>query len=176
MDTIGISYGRFNPPHKGHKSVWEQVAKCDHFYIGTNPNTNGKKDPLPYDIKVHLMGLICPSIKNHIIAEQSLFTLVTTVYKLHGGNTELHVFTDEEWLFNSLIKYNGVESTHGYYTFEKIINVSTPRLCSSTLLRKAVAEGDEKLFYKESGISSDAEISINNREFKFFEILEEFII
>ena len=52
MDTIGISYGRFNPPHKGHTAVWEQAAKCDYFYIVTNPTTNGKKDPVPYHIKV----------------------------------------------------------------------------------------------------------------------------
>lgn len=175
MDTIGISYGRFNPPHKGHKAVWEQAATCDHFYIGTNPNTTGKNDPLPYDIKVHLMGLICPTIKNHIVAEKNLFTLVTTVYNIHGEDNELHIYTDEEWLFNAISKYNGVHSAHGYYLFKNILRNQTLRLCSSTTLRNAVKDGDEKKFYDISGIPSDTEISINNRVFKFFDIVGEFI-
>ena len=176
MDTIGISYGRFNPPHKGHKAVWEQAANCDHYYIGTNPNTIGKKDPIPYDIKIHLMSLICPIIKNNILSEQNLFTLATTVYKLHGENNELHIFTDEQWLFNALIKYNGVESTHGYYKFKKLLNIQTDRVSSSTSLRNAVKEGNKNLFYEVSGMPEDAEITINNRIYKFFDIVEEFIL
>jgi len=176
MDTIGISYGRFNPPHKGHAAVWEQAAKCDQFYIGTNPNTNGKNDPIPYDIKIHLMGLICPIIKNNIIAEQNLFTLVTHIYNIHGENNELRVFTDEQWLFDALIKYNGIQNTHGYYKFKNILNIQTDRLCSSTSLRNAVKEGNKFLFYEVSGIPEDTEITINNRIYKFFDIMEEFII
>ena len=176
MDTIGISYGRFNPPHKGHKVVWEQTATCDNFYIGTNPNTIGKNDPIPYDIKVHLMGLICPIIKNHIIAEQNLFTLVTTVYNIHGMNNELHVFTDEDWLFNALIKYNGIESIHGYYKFSKIVKNQTDRISSSTLLRNAVKDGDEFAFYEITGMPEDTIITINTLTYKFFDIVEEFVI
>lgn len=175
MDTIGISYGRFNPPHKGHVAVWEQVATCDHFYIGTNPNTSGVKDPLPFDIKIHLMGLLCPTIQSHIKAEQNLFSLITTVYNIHGGNNELRVYTDEEWLVNSILKYNGVLSKHGYYYFKKIVNIHTDRLCSSTLLRNAVKNQDKITFYQISGIPVDTEISINNRVYKFFDIIEEFI-
>ena len=175
MDTIGISYGRFNPPHKGHVAVWEQASTCDHYYIGTNTNTIGKKDPVPYDIKVYLMGLICPTIKDHIIPEKNLFTLVTNVYNIHGEDNEIHIYTDEDWLFDALSKYNGVKSTHGYYKFKNIIQNQTPRLCSSTLLRNAVKNGDKSSFYELSGIPFDTEISINNRVFKFFDIVEEFI-
>lgn len=176
MDTIGISYGRFNPPHKGHTAVWEQAAKCDYFYIGTNPTTNGKKDPVPYHIKVQLMEALCPSIINHIIPEQNLFTLTAHIYQLHGEFNELHVFTDENWLVDTLLKYNGVESAHGYYKFANILKNQTDRLSSSTSLRDAVKNNDKFLFYEVSGIPIDTEITINNRIYKFFEIVEEFII
>lgn len=175
MDTIGISYGRFNPPHKGHVAVWEQAATCNHFYIGTNPHTLDKNNPIPYDIKTHIINLLCPITKNHILPEKNLFTLTTTIYNLHGYNNELHVYTDEEWLFNSLIKYNDIESVHGYYNFKKIVQNQTPRLCSSTNLRKLVLENNKEDFYKLSGIPIDTEISINNRVYKFFDLLGEFI-
>jgi len=175
MDTIGISYGRFNPPHKGHVAVWEQAATCDYFYLGTNPSTTGNKNPLPYDIKVELIELLCPITHHHVLPEKNLFTLTTTIYDMHGSNNELRVYTDEEWLFNSLIKYNGVLSTHGYYYFNKIINIKTERVCSSTSLRKAVANQDKMLFYQLAGIPIDTEIRINNKVYKFFNLIEEFI-
>lgn len=175
MDTIGISYGRFNPPHKGHVEVWTQASTCDYFYIGTNPNTLGKKDPLPYDIKIHLMGLLCPIIKEHILPEQNLFTLATHVYNIHGEFNELHVYTDEEWLFDRLVKYDGVLSTHGYYKFKKIVKNQTPRLCSSTALRNYINENNKEEFYNLSGIPVDTQININNRVYKFFELVGEFI-
>lgn len=176
MDTIGISYGRFNPPHKGHKAVWEQTSLCDHFYIGTNSNTYGKKDPVPYDIKVQLMEAICPIIKNHIVPENNLFTLATHIYNIHGEFNELHVFTDEQWLDSTLLKYNGVESSHGYYKFTKIVRNQTDRVSSSTLLRSAVKDGDKFLFYEMAGMEEDTIITINNIRYKFFDIMEEFII
>lgn len=176
MDTIGISYGRFNPPHKGHIAVWEQAAKCNHFYIGTNPNTTGKKDPIPYQLKVQLMETICPIIRNHILPEQNLFTLVTHIYNIHGSNNEIQIFTDENWLYNALITYNGVESAHGYYKFNKILYNQTHRISSSTSLRDAIKNNDKFLFYEVSGIPEDTEITINNITYKFFDILGEFII
>ena len=175
MDTIGISFGRFNPPHTGHVNVWEQAASCDHFYIGTNPTTSGKNDPLPYEIKNELMIALCPKIKDHILAETNIFTMITSVYNIHGENNEIHIYTDESWLLSALIKYNGVESTHGYYKFKHIFQNQTPRLCSATSLRQSIKKGDRTEFYLLSGIPIDTEISINTKVFKFFDIVEEFI-
>lgn len=176
MDTIGISYGRFNPPHKGHVAVWKQASTCNHFYIGTNGTTSGKDDPLPYDIKIKFMEAIFPEIQGHIVKEQNLFTLATNVYNNHGTNNELLVCTDELWLTTSLKKYNGVKSTHGYYNFNSIKHVNTPRISSSTELRNAVKNNDRHSFYNISGIPEDTEITINNRVFKFFDIVEEYLI
>ena len=30
--TVGICYGRWNPPHKGHRAAWELAAQFDEWY------------------------------------------------------------------------------------------------------------------------------------------------
>lgn len=175
MDTIGICFGRYNPPHKGHRESWKIAAQSDQFFIGTNPNTIGPKDPLPFDVKLKVMETILPNVADHIIPEQNLFTLASKIYETFGEHIQLKVCTDEDWLANSLEKYNGIESTHGYFKFDSIIQKETPRLSSATTLRDAVKTGDKELFTKAAGISADTEISINNRVFKFFDLVEEFI-
>ena len=52
IPTVAVIFGRFNPPHAGHKGAWEvakQVGTAG-WYVGTNPNTQGakgKSGPLP---------------------------------------------------------------------------------------------------------------------------------
>ena len=121
MDTIGIMFGRFNPPHQGHVNAWKSAATCDHYYIGTNPETLDAKNPLPFTIKKEIMETLCPEIVGHIIKAHNLFTMITEVYNNHGGNNVIHVYTDESWLSESLNKYNGVCSKHGYYKFHEIV-------------------------------------------------------
>ena len=49
--SVGIIFGRFNPPHMGHMKAWEMAAENPSWYVGTNKSTQGPKDPLPFDIK-----------------------------------------------------------------------------------------------------------------------------
>lgn len=175
METIGICFGRYNPPHKGHKESWMIAAQSDKFFIGTNPNTVGPKDPLPYNLKLKAMETIAPEISEHIVPEQSLFTLASKIYEKFGENVQLKVCTDEDWLSTSLEKYNGVESSHGYFKFDSIIKTPTPRLSSATLLRDAVRNNDRKMFSDAAGIGADTEIRINNTIVKFFDLVGEFV-
>ena len=92
--SVGIIFGRFNPPHMGHRAAWEMAAQNPHWYVGTNKSTQGPKDPLPFDIKVKAMEAVLPEIKGHIVAEQSWLTLASKVYEKHG-NIVLNVYTDE---------------------------------------------------------------------------------
>lgn len=172
---IGVCFGRFNPPHKGHKEAWETAAKFDNYYIGTNPNTNGPSNPLPYDVKVQVMKAVCPEISEHINSEHNLFTLASKIYADNGYDVDLHVCTDEPWLTDSLSRCNGVAGKHGYYKFDSITQESTPRLSSATALRSAVKAGDRELFSDIAGISAYTEIQINNRVLKFFDIVGEYL-
>jgi hypothetical protein len=159
---IGVCFGRFNPPHKGHKEAWKTASQFDNYYIGTNPTTNGPRDPLPYYVK-------------HIVPEQNLFTLAAKIYAEFGEDVELQVCTDEDWLTRQLEKCNGIGGKHGYYKFNHIFQQKTPRLSSATDVRAAVLEGNRDLFSNAAGISADTEIEINNRVLKFFDIVGEYL-
>jgi hypothetical protein len=156
--SVGLIFGRFNPPHKGHRAAWEMASENDAWYVGTNRSTQGPKDPLPYDVKIKAMEAIWPEVAKHIVPHQSWLTLASEIYKKHG-DVELKVYTDEEWVLKALAQYNGAENQrHGYYNFPKITPVATPRLSSATALRAAVAADDREAFEKAAGVPADTPV------------------
>jgi hypothetical protein len=173
--TVGVCFGRFNPPHKGHRAAWETAAQFNHFYVGTNQNTQGADDPLPYDAKLLAMEAIWPEVAGHVIPETNLFTLVSKVYKQYGEAVDLKVCTDEDWLVNALQKYNGKEGNHGYYKFASIEQIPTPRLSSATKLRAAVRAGDREEFSEAAGVPADTPIKYNGRNIRFFDLVAHFL-
>ena len=175
LKTVGVCFGRWNPPHRGHKAVWQQASKNPIWYVGTNENTSGPKDPLPYDVKLQLMAAVWPSVAKHVIPEQSLLTLASRIYEEHGSNVHLKVYTDEEWLYKTLSQYNGVEKEHGMYKFSQIDWAKTQRLASATNLRAAVRAGDQSAFYKDMGINPNTQIEFNERRLPAFEIVAHFL-
>jgi hypothetical protein len=173
--TIGVCFGRWNPPHKGHKAAWEIAATFDIFYVGTNKNTEGPNDPLPYSVKLKCMETIWPEIAGHVIPEQSLFTLASKVFAKHGENSHLKVATDEDWLTKSLMQYNGKEGAHGYYKFASIEQVPTPRLSSATALRAAVRANDRDGFSDAAGVDADTPIKIGEKTVQFFDLVAHYL-
>jgi hypothetical protein len=174
-NSVGVCFGRWNPPHKGHRAAWEIAANFGTFYVGTNKNTEGPNDPLPYEVKLKAMETIWPEIAGHVIPEQSLFTLVAKVFAKHGEDTHLKIATDEEWLTKSLIQYNGKEGAHGYYKFASIEQVPTPRLSSATALRAAVRAGDRDGFSDAAGVDADTPISIGKKSVAFFDLVAHYL-
>jgi hypothetical protein len=175
LKTIGVCFGRWNPPHRGHKAVWQQASKNPIWYVGTNENTSGPKDPLPYDVKLQLMAAVWPNVAKHVIPEQSLLTLASRIYEEHGSNVHLKVYTDEEWLYKTLSQYNGVEKEHGMYKFTQIDWAKTQRLASATNLRAAVRAGDKTAFYRDMGINPSTQIEFNEQRLPAFEIVAHFL-
>jgi hypothetical protein len=170
-DVVAISFGRFNPPHKGHRAAWELMAKAGDWYVGTNSSTQGPKDPLPYDVKVEAMKAIYPSLEGHLMSSTSWLTMASELYKKYK-NAKLLVFTDEEWVTKTISQYNGQENTHGFYNFSDIEQRPTPRLSSATALRDAVKAGDRKAFSNAAGI--DADTLINGKS--YFDLVAEYLM
>jgi hypothetical protein len=176
LKTIGVCFGRWNPPHKGHRAVWQAASKNPLWYVGTNENTSGPKDPLPYDIKLQCMAAVWKGVAGHVIPEQSLLTLASRIYEEHGENVHLKVYTDEEWLYNALVQYNdGQQKPHGTYKFQQIDWVRTERLARATDLRDAVRRGDKTAFYKDAGISPSATVEVNERAISVFEVVAHYL-
>ena len=70
--SVAIIFGRFNPPHKGHKHAWVTASeKADEWFVGTNKSTIGPDDPLPFEVKIEAMKAIMPEVESHLVAEQS---------------------------------------------------------------------------------------------------------
>jgi hypothetical protein len=169
--SVGIIFGRFNPPHMGHMKAWEMASENSAWYVGTNKSTQGPKDPLPFDIKVKAMEAVYPEIKGHIVAEQSWLTLASKVYEKHG-NIVLNVYTDEDWVTKALVQYNGKEGAHGYYEFGTIQQQATPRLSSATSLRNAVAADDRDLFGQAAGVDPNTLVAGH----PFFDVVKHYLM
>jgi len=171
-EEISIIFGRFNPPHRGHRAAWEMMSQNKDWYVGTNASTNGPKDPLPFDIKVKAMKAIYPELEGHLLSSTSWLTMASELYKKHP-EARLVVYTDEDWVIKVLKDYNGVEGkAHGFYDFNQIEQKSTPRLSSATALRDAVRAGDRDAFSKAAGIDADTEI--NGKP--YFDLVAEYLL
>jgi hypothetical protein len=168
---VAIIFGRFNPPHKGHRAAWELASKSPIWYVGTNESTVGPKDPLPYGIKVEAMTAIWPEVEGHIIAETSWLTLASLVYEKHGDVTLL-CLTDEDWVTKTIVQYNGKEGGHGFYNFKTIKQKPTPRLSSATALRDAVTKGDREAFATAAGVDADTPVAGK----PFFDLVAEYLL
>ena len=168
--SVGIIFGRFNPPHQGHVKAWEMASENPAWFVGTNQSTQGPKDPLPYDIKVKAMLAVMPEVKGHIVAETSWLTLASKVYKKYG-DTVLNVYTDEDWVTKALVQYNGKDGAHGYYNFSSIEQQPTPRLSSATALRAAVQAGDREAFAQAAGVPSDTPVAGH----PFFDVVAHYL-
>jgi hypothetical protein len=157
--AIGIIFGRFNPPHKGHKAAWQMASKLPYWYVGTNKDTQGPKDPLPYDVKIEAMKTVWPGVDGHLMSEQSWLTLASHCFKSHPNAKTLVCFTDEDWVTKTVQQYNGVQAAHGFYKFDEIKQQETPRLSSATELRNAVRNGDRKAFAKAAGVPAETPVA-----------------
>jgi len=175
LKVIGVCFGRFNPPHRGHKAVWQAASANPIWYVGTNESTSGPKDPLPYDVKLQAMAAVWPKVAGHVIPEQSLLTLAAKIYAEHGANVHLKVYTDEDWLVKTLSQYNGVEKEHGMYKFQQIDHIRTERLASATNLRAAVRNGDRASFYKDMGIKPSVTINVGDQEYPVFDVVAHYL-
>lgn len=177
LKTIGICYGRWNPPHKGHKHVWTEASKNPIWFVGTNQDTEGPKDPLPYEVKLQCMAAVWPKVAGHVIPEQDLFVMATHIYDQYGENVHLKVYTDETWLAAGLQKSNGVEGQrHGYYKFAQIDWEKTKRLARATDLRDSVRTGNKDKFYKDAGIPPTAMITIGDKSYPLFDIVAHYLL
>lgn len=169
---VGIIFGRFNPPHKGHRAAWKKAAaEQPVWYVGTNQDTQGPKDPLPYDVKIEAMKTIWPGVEGHLVAEQSWLTLASYAFKNNPNAAELVCYTDEAWVTKTVAAYNGKQGPHGFYNFQQVRQEPTERLSSATELRDAVRTGDKVKFAKAAGVPADTLVAGRS----FFDLVAQYL-
>jgi hypothetical protein len=170
-NEVAIIFGRFNPPHKGHRAAWELASRSPVWFVGTNRDTVGPKDPLPFNVKIEAMKTVWPEVEGHIVAETSWLTLASRVYEKFP-DAELLCFTDEDWVTKTIVQYNGKEGAHGFYKFRNIIQKPTPRLSSATALRDAVSKDDRAAFSQAAGVDADTKIAGTT----FFDLVAKYLL
>lgn len=175
--TVAFAFGRFNPAHQGHIEVWRTVEQAGkNWFVGTNPETSGVNDPLPYDVKSAWMEEIYPPISGHIIPKTNVLELAAYIFKKLRNNeraTVAYITDAEDWAWSGklLNQYNGVEGSHGYYKFAQIIHEPSPRVSSATALRTAARADDKVAFYHASG--TDPKLKVNG--LTYFDTVKQYM-
>ena len=130
--TCVFTFGRYQPPTKGHLKVWKKVANTegDAHYIYTSHTKDKKKNPLDYNTKV---GLIESALKeNNIdaeVVESEAKTIIDVVVDIaNKGFTDI-IFVGGSDRLNDIVtliqKYNDVPNKEGNsYHFDTIEGVS----------------------------------------------------
>ena len=171
--TCVFTFGRYQPPTKGHLKVWETLAntKADAHYIYTSHTKDRKKNPLDYNTKVHLIEL---SLKeNNIDAEvvnSEAKTIIDVVVDIaNKGFTDIKFVGGSDRLEEmiSLIKrYDNVPNKDGkYYHFNSIEGISAGERdpdsddlngISGTKLRQLAIDGDFESFKRNLAFSDES--------------------
>ena len=156
MKTAVMTFGRFNPPHIGHKLVVDTVKKVAKRERGTplvylSHTQNQKKDPLTYDQKVKFgRGFF-----GNVVQKTNSKNIVQIAQELDGkyDNLVMVVGADRIKEFDNLLnKYNGKD-----FNFDSIKVVSAGERdpdaddvtgMSASKMRKLAAEGDFNAFKK----------------------------
>jgi uncharacterized protein YbcV (DUF1398 family) len=167
---IIVSFGRFNPPTRGHEENIEAIAKLAKgkpFRIYASQSEDPKKNPLGYEEKIKFMRKMFPQYGRNIILDRSVknvFDIATSAYDEGYTRFTVAVGSDRVEEFKALLrKYDGVKGTHGYYKFPDGINiVSTGQrdpdidsrtgastfAVSASKMRSAAADNDLETFAK----------------------------
>lgn len=156
MKTAVMTFGRFNPPHTGHKLVVEKIKSVAKKERGTplvylSHTQNDKKDPLTYDQKIKFSKAFFGKVIQKTNSK-SIIQIAQEINKKYD-NLVMVVGSDRVQAFDELLtKYNGKE-----YDFNSIKVVSAGERdpdaddvtgMSASKMRKLAAEGDFDAFKK----------------------------
>ena len=154
--SIRFTFGRFNPPHIGHKKLIDAVAKGSNgnYYIFPTHTHDGTKNPLRPKEKVGFMRSMFPQHAKRIVYNQQATNIIRVMKTLQAfkyNKVTMVVGDDRVAGFQQLLnQYNGKE-----YNFNSI-NVESAGVrdpdaegvegASATKVREAAAENDFKTF------------------------------
>ena len=130
--TCVFTFGRYQPPTKGHLRVWEKVADTegDAHYIYTSHTKDKKRNPLDYNTKI---GLIKSALKEHNInaevIDSEAKTIIDVVVDIASKGYNNLIFVGGSDRLDDMVslirKYNDKPNEEGNsYHFDSIEGVS----------------------------------------------------
>ena len=160
--TVVFSFGRLNPPTIGHQKLLQKIVQTSkkeggHPQLYVSISQDAKKNPLTASKKITYIKKMFPREARQIEIKD-VHTVLDVAVDLHGKyeNLVMVVGSDRVNDFKTLLnKYNGVDSTHGFYKYKDIQIVSAGERdpdaegatgMSASKMRAAAASGDYDSF------------------------------
>ena len=173
--TCVFTFGRYQPPTKGHLRVWEKVADTegDAHYIYTSHTKDKKRNPLDYNTKI---GLIKSALKEHNInaevIDSEAKTIIDVVVDIANKGYNNLIFVGGSDRLDDMVslirKYNDKPNAEGNsYHFDSIEGVSAGERdpdsdnvegVSGTKLRQMAIDGDFEGFKNNLAFSDESTI------------------
>ena len=173
--TCVFTFGRYQPPTKGHLRVWEKVADTegDAHYIYTSHTKDKKRNPLDYNTKI---GLIKSALKEHNInaevIDSEAKTIIDVVVDIANKGYNNLIFVGGSDRLDDMVslirKYNDKPNAEGNsYHFDSIEGVSAGERdpdsdnvegISGTKLRQMAIDGDFEGFKNNLAFSDESTI------------------
>lgn len=165
IKSVVVTFGRFQPFTIGHEKLFNTVASLangNNYRIYTSQTQDKSKNPLKYSDKIKFLRKAFSKYGRNIIEDKSVrnvFDVFVSMYEQGFTRITLVVGSDRIAEFSkTLLKYNGVKSSHGYYHFPDGIYIESsgdrdPDAegvvgMSASKMRAAVAENDYDSFSK----------------------------
>ena len=153
--SVRFTFGRFNPPHIGHKKLMDAVAKGGgKYYIFPSHTFNNKNNPLMPKEKVGFMRSMFPSHSSNIVYNESATNIIAIMKMLQKqGNKDVTMVVGDDRVadFDKLLKqYNGKEYSFSSITVESA-GVRDPDAdgvegASASKVRQAAINNDYETF------------------------------
>ena len=173
--TCVFTFGRYQPPTKGHLRVWEKVANTqgDAHYIYKSHTKDKKRNPLDYNTKI---GLIKSALKEHNInakvIDSEAKTIIDVVVDIASKGYNNLIFVGGSDRLDDMVslirKYDDEPNAEGNsYHFDSIEGVSAGERdpdsdnvegISGTKLRQMAIDGDFEGFKNNLALSDEPTI------------------
>lgn len=140
MKSVVFTYGRFNPPHKGHRLMIEQVIETARRtnktpIVVVSHSVGNAKNPLPVENKMRILKRWFPNVT---IMSSSKEMSIAKITQNFNKNSVMIVGQNRENAFKFL-------------PFKKVTVSRTPNAPSATMARAAAAAGNTKAFKNMTG-------------------------
>jgi len=147
MKSAVFTYGRFNPPHKGHRLMIEQVIETARRtnktpIVVVSHSTGNSKNPLPVENKMRILKRWFPNVTIMSSAKDRSIAKITENFNKNSV----------------MVVGQNRQNSFGFLPFKKLALPRTPNAPSATMARAAASAGNTKAFKNMTGYNLTPDI------------------
>ena len=140
MKSVVFTYGRFNPPHKGHRLMIEQVIETARKsnktpVVVVSHSTGNTKNPLPVENKMRILKRWFPNV-----------TIMSS-----AKNRSIAKITENFNQNSIMIVGANRQNSFGFLPFKKVAVPRSNTAPSATMARAAAVAGNKNAFKNMTG-------------------------